>query len=112
MRKFYLKLRPEVAIIQIYQKFQLLVSTIEPPSLGYKRKRHNHMLETIGGFLAMCRDEPFAATLLHLAICISNTDLQEAVMELMNPKQGEKTAEGATMEQKQPPPRCMYIKML
>ena len=105
MRTFYLKLRPEVAVIQIYEKLQLLLTTIDPPTQHLKRKRHNRMIETINGFLAMCRDEPFAATLLHLAICISNTDLQEAAMELINPTQGESTTEGATTEQKQPPPR-------
>ena len=91
--------------MEIYQKFLLLLTTIEPPATHCKRKRYDRLVETISGFLTVCHGDKLAASLFHLAICISNTDLQGAPMELINRTQGESTTEGAATEQKKPPAR-------
>ncbi|XP_046338389.2 protein NO VEIN-like isoform X3 [Haliotis rufescens] len=84
VRGHYLRLRPEIAIMEIFQKFQLLLS-IDQPETRPQMKRHRQLESSINSFLLTMRDDQMASALLHLAICIGNTTLEESAMELLAP---------------------------
>ncbi|KAK3086464.1 hypothetical protein FSP39_018803 [Pinctada imbricata] len=106
VRQHYLRLRPEVALQEIFDKYQLLLTSIEPPTTKAARRKAQRMMEAITNFIIVSREDPMCLRLFHLAICISNTELEEATMELLAPSPAETSVTEAT-PQKQPPAKAL-----
>lgn len=97
VRNHYLKLRPEMAILEIFQKFKLIMSMDEPSSRAQK-KQHQ-----ICNFLESVKDDDMAKTLFHLAICVSNSVLDESAMEILAPPEKQGKTEEAAEDRVKPP---------
>jgi hypothetical protein len=62
VRNHYLKLRPEMAILEIFKKFQLIMSMDEPQSKAQK-KQHQKIQSVICNFLESVKDDVMASLL-------------------------------------------------
>ncbi|XP_041376442.1 protein NO VEIN-like isoform X2 [Gigantopelta aegis] len=113
VRPHYLKQGPEVVIADIFVKFQLLIS-IEEPSDRTERKRQSRMKEAITNFITQVRSDNIAKLLFHLAVCVSNTVLQESAMEILNPPAAKapESAAGETTAVRQPPAKGEILERL
>lgn len=109
VRPHYLKLHPVMAINEIFQKFQLLMS-IDPPTGKQARKKHLKFQSAINEFMSLTKEDSFASQLFHLAICISNTILEEAALELLAPPavNNDDKGQGQIQDHRTPPPRGNY----
>ena len=102
VRNHYLKLRPEMAILEIFQRFQFIMSMDEPQSKAQK-KQHQKVQSVICNFLESVKDDVMAKTLFHLAICVSNSVLEESAMEILAPPEKEGTTEETAEDRVKPP---------
>lgn len=102
VRNHYLKLRPEMAILEIFQKFKLIMSMDEPSSRAQK-KQQQQIESVICNFLVSVKDDVMAKTLFHLAICVSNSVLEESDMEILAPPKKEGTTEETAEARVKPP---------
>lgn len=104
VRNHYLKLSPEIAIMEIFQKFNLIMSIVMDDAQSQKQKRQQHKLKsTIDSFLELIRDNVLGRNLFHLAICVSNSVLEESAMELLAPPEKENIVDITTEEKVKPP---------
>ncbi|XP_067652769.1 uncharacterized protein [Haliotis asinina] len=114
VRSHYLRLKPEIAIMEMFQKFQLLLS-IDQPETRAQMKRHRQLESAINGFLLTMRDDQMACALLHLAICIGNTTLEESAMELLappSPPSQESAGGESNAAMRQPPSKAAVLENL
>ncbi|XP_025076268.1 uncharacterized protein LOC112553340 isoform X4 [Pomacea canaliculata] len=82
IRKHYARIPAEAVIVELMQKFRLLMSLFTPDSRA-ERKHHDQLTAAVTQFLNMLTGEPLGRMLLHLAVCIGVLDLQESAMELL-----------------------------
>ncbi len=112
VRRHYLTIKPEVAIMEIYQKFQLLLS-IDQPETRAQIKRQKQMEAAINGFLLTLRSDNMAVLLFQLAICVTDTTLEEAAMEVLAPPapppSQENSSKADNSAAKQPPSKGKII---
>lgn len=84
IKEHYLKLDVVTAMNEIYQKLIVLMN-IEEPATRTERKQKQKRLQCFEAFLEMLTEDKLAQLLFHVAICVSNTELQEAAMEILAP---------------------------
>ncbi|XP_060075304.1 uncharacterized protein LOC132554994 [Ylistrum balloti] len=113
VRQHYLQLKPEIAIMEIFQKFQL-ITQLEQPSTKFERRQFTQFQKVVSDFLMAIKTDSLGSKLFHLALCVSNTILEEAACELLSPStenqdQGESKLDG---EQRQPPKKEVVIEYL
>ena len=66
-------------------------------------------ISSIQDFVTTVKQDKLAKTLLHLAICITNTVLEESAMELLAPgNKQEETEETQQTQSKQPPRKSRF----
>lgn len=110
IRKHYLETAPELVIMEIFSKFQLLMS-LEVPENNRARRRHTKVLSAVTDFLTTIRDDEIASKLFHLSVCVGVLELQEMVKDTIMPGTGSADAGGdASVQQqiKSPPPVGQY----
>ena len=56
-------------------------------------------------FISAVKQDSLARSLLHLAICITNTVLEESAMELLAPGDKQENTEQSQQKESKPPPR-------
>lgn len=56
-------------------------------------------------FISAVKEEPLARSLLHLAVCITNSVLEESAMELLAPGDKQEPTEQQGNKETKPPPR-------
>ncbi|XP_045191511.2 uncharacterized protein LOC123548375 [Mercenaria mercenaria] len=103
IRKHYLKMKPEFAIMEIFDKFNILHMVVQAGEI--KLKKATRFKKAIEDFLTCMRDNELGKNLLHLAICMSNTTVEETVKEIFTPVNDETNEGNETPAQQQPPPR-------
>ncbi|KAL3859496.1 hypothetical protein ACJMK2_009715 [Sinanodonta woodiana] len=108
IQKHYLKLQPESAIKEIVSKFHVLLSL--QPSSSRKRKKYSkiaNLKNAILQFIKAMNKDKVAKLLFHIAICISDTTLQEEAKHFMTHlSEKEDARQKETNQQLQkPPPR-------
>lgn len=99
VRNHYMRLSPEMAIKEIFQKFHLIMSIDEPSTDSTKpdkkskqeRKRQLKIKNAVSTFLDTVKDDVMARTLFHLAICVSNSVLEESALEILAPNDEEES---------------------
>ncbi|KAL4234329.1 hypothetical protein ACF0H5_005980 [Mactra antiquata] len=82
VRQHYLKTRPEVAIYEIMEKFNVLLMLTQ----GHHPQYRTRKWQTLETFLRLMKDDPVAATILHLAICMSSNQLEETAVKILAAK--------------------------
>ncbi|KAL8608369.1 hypothetical protein ACOMHN_002602 [Nucella lapillus] len=85
LRRHYFQMHAEVVVMELLEKFRLLLS-LDTPTTKNDRKRHSNIEQAVNMFLTTMKSEPLGRALLHLAVCVGRLDLQEAAMELLAPK--------------------------
>ncbi|XP_021342125.1 uncharacterized protein LOC110442712 isoform X2 [Mizuhopecten yessoensis] len=113
VRQHYLLLRPETAVMEIFQKFQL-ITHLEQPFSKVEKRQFAQFQKAVSDFLLVVNQDTLGAKLFHLALCVSNTVLEEAACELLAPST-ENQDQGDTkqdQEQKQPPKKEVVIESL
>lgn len=101
IRKHYLEMPAGVAIMEIFQKFMLLMS-VERPETRSAMKKLNKMQNVISEFLSTINGDMIASYLFHMAICVSDTQLQESALEVLaSQEESENSADRP--EQRLPP---------
>ena len=104
VRPHYLKEGPEEVIQNIFIKFELLLSLDEPISHSEKKKQ-TRFKQVILNFLHEVRGNGMAKVLFHLAVCVSDTVLNEAALEMIKPPavKAQESAAGEATAVRQPP---------
>ncbi|XP_064610417.1 uncharacterized protein LOC135474759 [Liolophura sinensis] len=114
IRKHYLETAPELVIVEIFSKFQLLMS-LEVPENNRARKRHTKVLSAVADFLTTIRDDEIASKLFHLSVCVGVIELQEMVKDSFMTETGSADAVGDTsapQQIKRPPPVAKIVEKL
>ncbi|XP_069113795.1 uncharacterized protein [Argopecten irradians] len=113
IRQHYLQLQPETAIMEIFQKFQL-ITQLEQPSNKMERRQVAQFQKVVSDFLLVINGDSLGCKLFHLAICVSNTILEEAACELLSSSTATKGETDAEQEgeERQPPKKGVVIENL
>ncbi|XP_053402751.1 uncharacterized protein LOC123550539 [Mercenaria mercenaria] len=112
VREHYMKMRPELAIMEIFDKFSVLLMVTQvgdrQTAKGAKFRRQ------IEEFLQAVRDDDLCKNILHLALCMSNTAVEETAMEMLVPKEvdSDDEKEQKTTQNKPPPRKDALIESL
>ncbi|KAH3734109.1 hypothetical protein DPMN_040549, partial [Dreissena polymorpha] len=102
VRTHYMKVRPEIVIQEVMEKFNLLLLTTK---MGLKTTgRITKVKKVVEDFLTTVRTDMFLRDILHLTICMSNTALEQTTLALLTPPPAQQRGdEGVAMETKPPP---------
>ncbi|KAK3589090.1 hypothetical protein CHS0354_017428 [Potamilus streckersoni] len=114
IQKHYLKLKPETAMEEILSKFEILVS-FEQPTSRRERKQMRTINQVIPQFIQIMKEDTLAKLLFHIAVCISDTTLQEEARKFMtqlSEKEEARKMEVNQQHQKQPPRKDELSKQL
>ncbi|KAL3859495.1 hypothetical protein ACJMK2_009714 [Sinanodonta woodiana] len=114
IQKHYLKLKPEIALTEIFSKFEVLVM-LEQPMSRRERTQMKTISQTITQFIKIMKEDTLAKLLFHIAICISDTTLQEEATKFiiqLNEKEEARRMEVNHQQQKQPPRKNELSKQL
>ncbi|KAL3859494.1 hypothetical protein ACJMK2_009713 [Sinanodonta woodiana] len=114
IQKHYLKLTPESAMIEILSKFELLIC-FEQPTSRRERTQMRTISQVIPQFIKIMNEDTLAKLLFHIAVCISDTTLQEEATKFMtklSEKKEARTMEVNQQQQKQPPRKDELSKKL
>ncbi|VDI46757.1 Hypothetical predicted protein [Mytilus galloprovincialis] len=121
VRNHYMRLSPEMAIKEIFQKFHLIMSIDEPSTDSTKpdkkskqeRKRQLKIKNAVSTFLDTVKDDVMARTLFHLAICVSNSVLEESALEILAPNDEEESVvEIVAEEERVKPSKATVLNLL
>ncbi|XP_050398302.1 uncharacterized protein LOC126816138 isoform X1 [Patella vulgata] len=82
IRSHYLKMTPENVLMEIFKKYNTLMSC-ENPTTRAEMRRQAKMKEGIKNFISLMRDDDLAKVLFHIAICASDSILKESAFEMM-----------------------------
>nr|KAG5712632.1 hypothetical protein BaRGS_029687 [Batillaria attramentaria] len=122
VRRHYAQMTAEAVLMEMMQKFRILLS-IDVPQSKAEHKRHHMLDAAVRQFLSVMQAEPLGRALLHLAVCVGSHDIQEAASMLSAPRQAEEAAaegrgggSGAAQTEKpktsQPPSKAALMEKL
>ncbi|KAL3860253.1 hypothetical protein ACJMK2_010402, partial [Sinanodonta woodiana] len=123
IREHYLKLKPEVAMVEVMKKYQL-INTFDQPMERNAKKQLKRRSQAVEQFIVTLNEDKLGKMLFHLAICLSDTVLEEAALEYISsqtgggneeeegesPKDGDSTAN--VHKQKQTPKKEQMVENL
>ncbi|KAK3603430.1 hypothetical protein CHS0354_009413 [Potamilus streckersoni] len=123
IREHYLKLKPEVAMLEIMKKYQL-INTFDQPNDKNAKRQLKLRSQAVEQFIMTMNEDKLGKMLFHLAICLSDTVLEEAALEYISsqtggekeeeegesPKEGDSTAK--VHKQKQLPKKEQILENL
>ncbi|XP_053389616.1 uncharacterized protein LOC128552593 [Mercenaria mercenaria] len=101
VRRHYLKMKPELVIMEIFDKFNVLLMVTQDRRLTKPTK----FRRVVEDFLTMLREDDLGKNILHLAICMSNTAVEETVREMFTPADDDSDEENENQMHHKPPPR-------
>ncbi|XP_005090510.1 uncharacterized protein LOC101857532 isoform X2 [Aplysia californica] len=112
LRKHYMNLEPEVALQEIYSKFEVLLHLFVGES-GPDYRKYLKSARQFQQFVQSVVGLPLPRMVFHLAICLSNTEVQDSAAEFMA-QEAEKQQQAQThrqeanvmAEKKQPPTKA------
>uniref|UniRef100_A0A8W8JQP2 Protein NO VEIN C-terminal domain-containing protein n=1 Tax=Magallana gigas TaxID=29159 RepID=A0A8W8JQP2_MAGGI len=111
IRDHYLQLSPTKALIEIFDKYRLLCSSVEIPANKQERRNLNKFVEAVNNFLQVVNSEGFGRNLFHIALCISKTEVdaihRQFLTEATKPKEVP-----VTVSKKPPPTKDSVVKLL
>ena len=104
IRNHFLCLRPEQAIAEIGNRFLFVLNMDESMS----RHVYSEMARVVPRFCKLMAENKLAAALLHLAVCASNTVLQETSLEMLAGSKA-KAKQNSSENDKPPPNKGIHL---
>ncbi|XP_056016364.1 uncharacterized protein LOC125663893 [Ostrea edulis] len=111
IREHYLKMRPVEALREIFDKYHTLCCSVAAPSSRMEMRNFTRFTDTINGFLQAVTSDSFGRNLFHIAICISQTEVEAVHRQFLTEATKPKEVP-VTVKKKPPPTKESVVRLL